>query len=100
MPLVCTDRDDKWHAELGPPRRPGTSQSWDDLDDGDDALNREYARLYEAVREGRRVFQLFRSAHNVGFLIPMSGDRTALLWTTTGLLDPDPIEFKLASRKL
>ncbi len=90
-----TDRDSKWYAQLAGPRNPGTSQSYDDLTDSTDGLNREYSRLYEAVREGRQVFRFFRSGDNVGFLIAMAPDRTAMFWTTTGLLDPDLVEFPL-----
>jgi len=90
-----TDRDNKWYAQLAGPRNPGTSQSYDDLTDSTDGLNREYSRLYEAVREGRQVFRFFRSGDNVGFLIAMAPDRTAMFWTTTGLLDPDLVEFPL-----
>ena len=94
----AADQDSKWHAELAAPRNPGTSQSYDDLVEGDDALNREYSRLYEAVHQRRQVFQFFRKDDNVGFLIDMAPERTAMLWTTTGLLDPDMIEFPLKDK--
>ncbi len=89
------DQDSKWYAELTGPRNPGTSQSYDDLTDSTDGLNREYSRLYEAVREGRQVFRFFRSGDNVGFLIAMAPNRSAMFWTTTALLDPDLVEFPL-----
>ena len=76
-------------------RAPGTAQSYDDLTEGDDSLNRDYPRLYEAVRQRRPEFYSFRRNDNVGFLIPMSDDRTAMMWTTTALLDPDPVKGPL-----
>ena len=88
-------QDNKWHAELTAPRAPGTAQSYDDLTEGDDSLNRDYPRLYEAVRQRRPKFYSFRRNDNVGFLIPMSDDRTAMMWTTTALLDPDPVKGPL-----
>ena len=89
-----TDRDGKWHAELNPPRIPTTSQSWAVLIN---SLNAQYPRLYEAVRDGRPVFQWFKSGDRVGFLITaeQSSEYLAMLWTTTGLLDPDPVNSEL-----
>ena len=43
----------------------------------------------------RQVFQFFRSGDNVGFLIDDGADRTAMFWTTTGLLDPDLVKVPL-----
>jgi hypothetical protein len=89
-----TDQDDMWHAALGPPRRPNTTQSWDVLES---SLNEQYSALYDDVRQGRPAFQSFQSGDRVGFLITVgqTSDFTALLWTTTGLLDPDPVESAL-----
>jgi hypothetical protein len=89
-----TDQDDMWHANLGPQRGPNTSQSWDVLET---SLNEQYSALYEAVRQGRPAFQSFQSGDRVGFLITagQSSEPNALLWTTTGLADPDPVESAL-----
>ena len=46
------------------------------------------------------MFRFFRSGDNVGFLIEMAPDRTAMFWTTTGLLDPDIVEFPLKHKLL
>jgi hypothetical protein len=89
-----SDQDEMWHAELGPQRRPNTTQSWDVLES---SLNEQYSTLYEAVRQGQPAFQSFQSGDRVGFLITagQSSDSNALLWTTTGLADPDPVESAL-----
>ena len=81
--------DERWHADLGPSREPGTSNSYDELYDNDDGLDLQYPHLLQSVREGRRVFHYFRSGDRVGFLIDMAPDRKSVFWTTTGLLDPD-----------
>ncbi len=81
--------DERWHADLGPSREPGTSNSYDELYDNDDGLDLQYQHLLQSVREGRRVFHYFRSGDRVGFLIDMAPDRKSVFWTTTGLLDPD-----------
>jgi hypothetical protein len=49
--------------------------------------------LYDAVRENRQVFHSFRNGDNVGFLIDVAPGRKSMFWTTTGLLDPDPVKF-------
>jgi len=55
--------------------------------------------LYEAVQQRRRqVFHFFRKGDNVGFLIDMAPEQTAMLWTTTGLLDPDMVKFPLKDK--
>jgi hypothetical protein len=88
------DQDDMWRAELGLQRRPNTSQSWDVLES---SLNEQYSALYEAVRQGQPAFQSFQRGDRVGFLITggQSSDSNALLWTTTGLADPVPVESAL-----
>src|SRR5690606_15451224 len=90
-------RDNRWHAELSPARRPATSQSWSVMREVD--LNTEYRKLHQDAREGGRTFQSFRKGENVGFLIAMK-DATAMLWTTTGVLDPDPVEPGTQESKL
>jgi hypothetical protein len=88
------DQDDMWHANLGPQRGPNTSQSWDVIQL---SLNEQYWALYETVRQGRPAFQSFQSGDKVGFLITVGqpSDFVAMLWTTTGLLDADPVESAL-----
>jgi hypothetical protein len=92
------DRDRRWRAELNPPRRPDTAQSWSDLEDQID-LNEEYPKLHQDAREGGRNFRSFRNGDNVGFLIAMK-DSTAMLWTVTGLLDPVPVQPGTLKRPL
>ena len=89
------NRDNQWHAELTDQRQPGTSQSYEDLTEGDESLNKDYSRLYKAVSEQEQVFKFFRRGDNVGFLVDMTQDRTAMLWTTTALADPDPVKEPL-----
>ena len=75
------DRDERWHAELQPPRLPGTEQSWSALV----SLDRD-----KVAQDASQAVKLFRSGYRIGFLIDMQ-DETAMLWTVTGLRDPDPV---------
>ena len=93
------NRDHRWQAELSPARFPATSQSYDDLSPGRTDINKEYPKLHQAAQKGGHNFHWFRNGDNVGFLIAMT-DTTAVLSTTTGLRDPDPVPPGMLEHKL
>jgi len=83
--------DDDWHAELKDGRLPQTRQMWANVV----TLSREYQRLNSAVRDGGRVIDSFRSGSRAGFTIALGENKAALLWTSTGLVDPEAVETAL-----
>ncbi len=93
---IKTDRQDGWRSELKENRGPATRESWD----GVKILNIQYPYVNNRIRNERQDIRSFRSGDRVGFLIALEDNVTALLWTTTGLVDPDlvstPLEHPLA----
>ena len=83
--------DDDWHAELKEGRLPQTRQTWANVE----TLSEEYQRLNSAVRDGGRVIDSFRSGSRAGFTIALGENKAALLWTSTGLVDPEAVETGL-----
>jgi hypothetical protein len=85
--------DGKWHAEAHSPRNPTTSQSLLSLVN---QVSPEYGELTAGVQSNERPIRSFRSGDRVGFLLALKSHRTAILWTNTGVSEPDPVSEKLS----
>ena len=88
---IRTDKENGWRVELGPSRQPASEQTWDNVQ----TLSTHYPFLNRSIRDGAQLIRSFRSGDRVGFLIALEGNRTAMLWTSTGLIDPDSVEAPL-----
>ncbi|MET4607643.1 hypothetical protein ABIB90_007147 [Bradyrhizobium sp. JR4.1] len=80
--------DANWHAEAHPHRRPTSFQSYRNLDE----LSDYYEDLRTSIQEGRQPIKSFHVDDRAGFLIPITSTQLALLWTSAGTLDADPVD--------
>ncbi len=82
-------QDGRWRADPQPHRRPSTRPSYTYLEE----VNHEFADLRSRVQRGERPVKSFSDGDRdrAGFMFAVGSDKLAVLWSGTGILEPDPV---------
>jgi hypothetical protein len=79
-----------WRVQIGPRRRLGALENGNEYNR---LLKDSFASLRSGLKEGRVEIRSFQRDQQVGFLVPFKDpdgkEQIAMLWTVTGLSDPE-----------